>query len=300
MDIETVAARGLQILLALGGAYLLALWFVLAVWTFRDIETRSRSVVTQVFSTLLVVLFWVPGLLLYRLLRPSETLDEAYQRSLEEEYLIQDLEELPLCPSCNHFVEDDFQICPHCHSQLREPCTSCERLIDLRWEVCPYCGTRHQGRHIHLERTEAPVPISKGKDQWVDPSVIEKRLRDNADQRTREETRALPAATAATTLGRELFQAPARTEPRVETAVPLAHDGAGSLNGQSVVRTRRDDPGSNDGNSRSPDAQQWTVTAPRAPAEPDLSGLTEGDDDQGPEPTDTTKVPERYRVDRDG
>lgn len=296
MDIETLAARGLQILLALGGAYLIALWFVLAVWTFRDIETRSRSVVTQVFSTLLVVLFWVPGLLLYRLLRPSETLDEAYQRSLEEEYLIQDLEELPLCPSCNHFVEDDFQICPHCHSQLREPCTSCERLIDLRWEVCPYCGTRHQGRHIHLQPADEPVPIAKGKDQWVDPSVIEKRLRDNADQRTREETRALPAATAATTLGRELFQAPGREERQVETANPVANDGARSLNGQSVVRTRREEPVSNNGASGPSEARQWTVAAPRAPAEPDLSGLTDGDDDQGPDDTDTTKVPDRYRA----
>ncbi len=62
---EAVVARGIQVLLALGGAYLLALWFVLIVWTFRDIETRSRSAVTQIFSTLLAVLFYVPGVLLY-------------------------------------------------------------------------------------------------------------------------------------------------------------------------------------------------------------------------------------------
>ena len=60
--IET-AARGAQFLLAIGIAYLIALWFALVAWTFRDIEARSRSVFTQVFSTLLVVLFFVPGLL---------------------------------------------------------------------------------------------------------------------------------------------------------------------------------------------------------------------------------------------
>lgn len=294
MDIETLAARGLQILLALGGAYLIALWFVLAVWTFRDIETRSRSVVTQVFSTLLVVLFWVPGLLLYRLLRPSETLDEAYQRSLEEEYLIQDLEELPLCPSCNHFVEDDFQICPHCNTQLREPCTACARLIDLRWDVCPYCGTQHRG---HREDPATPMPATKDDDRWVDPAAIEKRLRDGERQRTREETRALPAATAATTLGRDLFQAPGRREQPVEPAAASSKDGAGSLNGQSVVRERRTFSVNNDDASTSSDAQQTTTSSPQAPVGPDLSGLIDSDeDDQGADGTDTTKVPNRYRA----
>ncbi|MEZ4500631.1 MAG: hypothetical protein R2839_11270 [Thermomicrobiales bacterium] len=64
-------------------------------WAYRDINARSQSVVTQIVGTLLVVLFSIPGALLYLLLRPKETLDEAYQRSLEEEYLLQDLEESP-------------------------------------------------------------------------------------------------------------------------------------------------------------------------------------------------------------
>ena len=37
-------ARGAQVLAALGGAYLIALWFVLIVWTYRDIQARSNSV----------------------------------------------------------------------------------------------------------------------------------------------------------------------------------------------------------------------------------------------------------------
>jgi hypothetical protein len=137
--IET-AARGAQFLLAIGIAYLIALWFALVAWTFRDIEARSRSVFTQVFSTLLVVLFFVPGLLLYLILRPKETLDQAFQRALEEEYLLQDLDDLPLCPGCQRAVDADFVICPHCQTRLRGPCPACSRLIDLRWSVCPYCA----------------------------------------------------------------------------------------------------------------------------------------------------------------
>jgi RNA polymerase subunit RPABC4/transcription elongation factor Spt4 len=193
LEFESIIARALQVLAALGGAYLIATWFMLAVWTFRDIESRSRSVVTQVFSTLLVVFFWIPGVLLYMMLRPKETLDEAYQRSLEEEYLLQDLEELPLCPSCNHFVHDEWQLCPHCNTQLREPCTSCNHLIDLRWDICPFCGEHQHGREAprHEEPVETGVAAS-----WIDPSVIEQRLREAAAKRSREETRALPAATA--------------------------------------------------------------------------------------------------------
>ncbi len=198
MDIEALVARGIQILLALGGAYLIATWFVLAIWTFRDIEARSRSVITQVFSTLLVVLFWVPGLMLYWLLRPKETLDEAYQRSLEEEYLLQDLEEMPLCPTCHHFIEDEWQLCPHCNTQLRESCESCGHLIDLRWEICPYCGTDHHGHgHDHDERL-----VEVSEERWVDPAVIEKRLREAEYRRQREETKALPAVTADSADGR--------------------------------------------------------------------------------------------------
>lgn len=153
---EAVVARSVQVLLALGGAYLIALWFTLIVWAFRDIETRSRSVITQIVSTLLVVLFFVPGLLLYMILRPKETLDVAFQRSLEEEYLLQDLEELPLCPTCQHYVSDDFQLCPHCQTQLRDACLACTRLVDLRWPICPYCAA-DQGRGVAAPPVVTPL-----------------------------------------------------------------------------------------------------------------------------------------------
>ncbi|MBA2247015.1 MAG: zinc ribbon domain-containing protein [Chloroflexia bacterium] len=286
MDIETLIARGLQVLLALGGAYLIALWFALAVWTFRDIETRSRSVITQVFSTLLVVLFWIPGLLLYRLLRPSETLDEAYQRSLEEEYLIQDLEELPLCPSCNHFVEDDFQICPNCNTQLREACTSCERLIDLRWEICPYCGTHHHGGASH---TEQAVELSG--DRWVDPTSIERRLRESEERRVREETRALPAATAATTLAGGLLGEHDREDDRFRERVVIGRgEGEKVPVGvtQHVVPSRPDVLGAN-----------GAADSDRADRDdgPDLSGLGESESNGQHDESDTAAtIPKRYRV----
>lgn len=186
MEFEAIIARGLQILLALGGAYLIALWFVLIVWTFRDIESRSKNVVTQVASTMLAVLFYVPGFLLYWLLRPKETLDEAYQRSLEEEYLYQDLQELPLCPNCQHLVEADYQLCPHCNTQLKEPCPSCARLVDLQWSVCPFCAAP---QHHHGMGTDEVHEHVHEEEDWVDPDTIIERLRSG-------QTQELPATTS--------------------------------------------------------------------------------------------------------
>lgn len=138
---EELVARIVQIFLALSGAYALALWFALVIWTYRDITTRSTSAVTHIFSTLVVVLFWVPGAVIYLLLRPKETLEEAFQRTVEEEYLLQDLDDFLTCPNCNRAVRDDFVYCPHCRTRLRSECPSCHRPVDLRWDICPFCAT---------------------------------------------------------------------------------------------------------------------------------------------------------------
>lgn len=258
MEIESIIARALQVLLALGGAYLIATWFVLAVWTFRDIESRSRSVVSQVFSTLLAVFFWVPGVLLYMLLRPKETLDEAYQRSLEEEYLLQDLEELPLCPTCNHMVHDEWQLCPHCNTQLREPCTNCGHLVDLRWDICPYCG---EEQAAHQPHKHDEMPVDGGKDGWIDPAVIEKRLRDEAARREQGQTRALPAATA---IDRDVLS------PAAETLTVRA---------------------------KAPRETDQPENVGTVPVGPDASDLAEESNESKEESREPVTVPRKFRID---
>ncbi|CAN5716208.1 hypothetical protein BH23CHL4_BH23CHL4_25100 [soil metagenome] len=154
---EEALARGVQIFLALSIAYFVALWFALAVWAYKDIGARSQSVVTQMMATLMVVVFSVPGALLYMLLRPKDTLDDAYQRSLEEEYLLQDLEELPVCQSCQRPVQDEFILCPHCQTTLKEGCPACARLISVKWSICPYCGSDQSDRSSII-REQLPSP----------------------------------------------------------------------------------------------------------------------------------------------
>jgi len=130
----------LQLFIAFFGAYVLAVWISLIIWTFRDIRARSRDIFAQLVSVLMVVFFNVPGILLYFLLRPRETLGERYERELAEEALLQDIEEKHACPACQQKVQPDFLFCPNCHTRLKRRCDNCHRITSLRWSICPYCG----------------------------------------------------------------------------------------------------------------------------------------------------------------
>ncbi len=112
----------------------------LAAWTYVDIRSRTESLLAQLFATLLVLLTGLAGFLVYYLLRPHEKIAEADARALEREYILQDFEQRPVCPTCQRGSEVDFVLCPYCHTPLKKKCPACGRLMDLTWQICPYCG----------------------------------------------------------------------------------------------------------------------------------------------------------------
>jgi len=146
----------LQIMIALIGAYIVAFTAALIIWTFRDIRSRSRDIFAQLLATLMVAVFNLPGLFLYYILRPKDSLADLYERELAEEALLQDIEEKQACPSCHHVIMPDFQICPHCHTRLKKECPNCKRLLHLKWNLCPYCG------HVPSELAIATPTTSAG------------------------------------------------------------------------------------------------------------------------------------------
>ncbi len=141
IQIPGIVINILQIVLAFSGAFVMALWISMIVWTFRDARSRSRDAFAILLATLMTVIFGPLGVLLYFLLRPQVTLAELYERSLEEEALLQDLEERDRCPGCSRVVENDWVVCPDCHTQLKRVCTNCGHNLHLRWTICPYCVT---------------------------------------------------------------------------------------------------------------------------------------------------------------
>ena len=149
-------ANVLQILIAAGVAYFVGFTFALVIWTFRDIQSRSQDVVVQILATLWVAVMNLPGLLIYLILRPSNTLVEAYERSLEEESLLQDIESRLACPNCQQRVQPDFLVCPNCLTQLKKQCPACSRVLLLKWAVCPFCA--HESAPVAVAAPERRLP----------------------------------------------------------------------------------------------------------------------------------------------
>jgi RNA polymerase subunit RPABC4/transcription elongation factor Spt4 len=130
------------------GVWALLLWLSIIVWVYRDIRDRTRDVGLQVLAVFVAMVFFpgfnIPGLALYLMLRPRDTLEEAYARSLEEEALLREIGDEGLCPSCRRFSEKNWRTCPFCQTQLKDVCTQCNQLLSFNWVACPYCGTQRR------------------------------------------------------------------------------------------------------------------------------------------------------------
>ena len=149
------------ILTAWGGAFLAALWLSLIIWTYRDIRARARDPLGRILAVLVVAVLFLPGVLIYLIIRPQRTLEDEYQHTLEEEALLQSIEDLPLCPGCGRRTQPAWKVCPNCHTRIKKVCHSCGELMDLPWQICPFCGTPTPGkRRESLTLDDALEPLA--------------------------------------------------------------------------------------------------------------------------------------------
>lgn len=166
MGLDPSSFRNFMLIVtAWGGAFIAALWLSLVIWTYRDIQARARDPLARILATLVVAVLFLPGIVVYLILRPPRTLEEEYQHSLEEEALLQSIEDSSLCPGCNRHTKESWMICPNCHTRLKKNCHQCGKLMDLPWNLCPYCGALAPGmRRENLTLDEAlhpSTPISE-------------------------------------------------------------------------------------------------------------------------------------------
>ena len=132
------------------------LYLTLIYWTYVDARRRLEDPTLVSFATLVSVIPFV-GTLLYVIVRPPETLEDARERELDVETTRLRLHQLEsgLCPHCDYPVEADYVRCPSCLRKLKDRCKSCSRPLDKAWTICPYCETEVPARSGSSRRAGA-------------------------------------------------------------------------------------------------------------------------------------------------
>lgn len=142
--------------------YFFIVWIAIIVWVTKDIINRTNNILLQIFS-ILTVLVWTPlWIVVYLLIRPSQTLFEKYYEEVQfdenEEFSLDnkaddftttsiketEKEEIVKCPNCSYPINADFKFCPNCRQELKKDCISCYKELKPEWTVCPYCGKNQE------------------------------------------------------------------------------------------------------------------------------------------------------------
>jgi len=130
----------LTLAMQLCGVFYVVFRLSLVFWVARDAQRRGAMVW---FWGVAALFFGELAWIVYMVVRPPETLDDAHERDLEIAAREAELNRTGMtCPHCFKPVEADFLICPTCMKKLKRPCTSCGRPVKNSWTVCPYCKAR--------------------------------------------------------------------------------------------------------------------------------------------------------------
>jgi len=149
------------IIVAATGAFLFAFWIAMGIWAFNDIRSRSRDWLAIVLACALVLIFPIVGIVLYMMIRPKDTLSDVYDRALEEEALLRELEGTIACDRCGIPVKEAWVYCPNCHEQLQHACPTCGNLARNEWEICVFCGNAQQPAPATVRRAARKNPFNR-------------------------------------------------------------------------------------------------------------------------------------------
>jgi RNA polymerase subunit RPABC4/transcription elongation factor Spt4 len=181
--------------LQLTAIYVVLLWAATAFWAYRDLQSRTTNPVAPYLAAALIIiftpLFFLFGVIVYRILRPSETVAESSERALAEEAMMVEIEAQPHCANCSRQVHEDWIICPTCRNRLRRVCPNCSRLVELDWSLCAWCGKDFErpellhevavpppaGRPLPAGQPEA-LPTETTRVPAISPSSLDSRVTD--------------------------------------------------------------------------------------------------------------------------
>jgi hypothetical protein len=142
--------------------YLVVLWIASAYWAFRDMQQRSdNAILPYVVAAGIILLtpfIFFLAIWVYKIIRPHEKIGEVWERNLAEEALLNEVESVPHCPTCERRVDAEWIICPSCRTRLNRVCPNCSRLVGLDWSLCAWCGKDFERRDVVPAGMIQPLP----------------------------------------------------------------------------------------------------------------------------------------------
>ena len=142
--------------------YFVLIWLAAAFWAFRDMQLRTANPILPYMAAVLIIVltpvFFLAGVIVYRIVRPQEKVGEAYERGLAEEALLAEIESIDHCPTCHRKIHDEWIICPTCRSRLKRVCPNCSRLVGTDWSLCAWCGRDFERREPVMAVGPVPAP----------------------------------------------------------------------------------------------------------------------------------------------
>lgn len=167
--------------------YIVLLWLATSLWAYKDMSRRTANPILPYLAAAFIIVFtpafFVFAAIVYKIVRPGETIAEANERALAEEAMLVEVEAQVHCANCHRRVERDWIICPSCRNRLRRVCPNCSKLVELDWSLCAWCGKDFERPELLRDSTTTRIPVrsrtvaaaSVDDDATVVPQVEAKR-----------------------------------------------------------------------------------------------------------------------------
>ncbi len=125
--------------------YLLLIWFASVVWVIRDIANRTKDPISIFVAVAISLMLPFVGLPIYFILRPSATLNQSFENSIEQQLLLTEMYNIDVCsnPRCRKPLKENWITCVYCGRQERKLCLKpdCKTVMAKKWAFCPKCSS---------------------------------------------------------------------------------------------------------------------------------------------------------------
>jgi hypothetical protein len=96
----------------------------------------------KILAILVVAILFLPGILIYLILRPTKRLKKSTSKHLKKKhYSRQSKIFLSVLVVIGQSEKNGWPV-PYCCTKLKSKCETCGQPIEFSWKLCPYCGAR--------------------------------------------------------------------------------------------------------------------------------------------------------------